>query len=322
MNKRAVEALIRSGALDGLGANRAQMLHCYEELVEQMSGRGGITGQMDLFGTEQVGFSYPQMPDLSVREKLRMEKETCGMCVSGHLLDDYAEHVQALDAFLPTSLFSSIEEGGKKDGDIVTVCGIIQERTDKTTKNGDPMAFCLLEDRGGVLELIFFPKVFAQVQGMIRRDVGIAVQGRISRKEEEIKLLVDRAVPLIPTVRFHKQTYQSPFAPISQPQRAVSAPVPAPQPKSEKEPLRTSNPDPTQERRGPVYLKVEDMEGKAFQKAVTLCQIFDGACEVVFYRISDGKYIKASHLSLDATDFVLSELRSVLGKDSVVLKQK
>lgn len=341
MNKRAVEALIRAGAMDGLGANRAQLLACCEKLVDRFSSRDGMEGQMDLFGGEQIGFSYPDLPDLSMREKLHMEKEACGMCASGHLLDDYTAHLQALAPIGLSELAESVKQGGLHDGDAAVVCGIINSRTDKTTKNGDAMAFAVLEDRSASVELVIFPKVLPTVEPLLRVDVAVCASGRISvREEDEIKLLVDRMIPLIPSARFHPETYRSPFA---APSGAASASSPRPsygsgsfsaqsRPPQYTKPLpavptaASAAPVPTgslQERRGgTVYIKVPDMKGRQFRKAVNLCEIFDGESSVVFYDGSEKKYVRAHHLSLSATDFVLNELKMLLGTENIVWKEK
>ncbi len=329
LHKRAVESLIRAGALDGLDANRAQMLRCFDELIDQFSSRGGVAGQMDLFGNEQVGFTYPDLKDISMRDKLRMEKEVCGMCASGHLLDDFSAHVNALSPSTVAQISIAVQDGSMKEGTAVVLCGIITSRLDKETKNGDAMAFCVLEDRVMAMELVLFPKTLASIDPLARVDQAVAVSGRLSVRDEEIKLLVDKMIPLIPDERFHPETYRSPFAQSAVQGRSTEGSYPSASapvrntpsvPRTAERPAASS---PSGDRRGgTVYLKVEDMAGSAFDKAVTLCQIFEGSSAVVFYNGKEKKYVRAHHLSLDATDFVLRELRGVLGEDSVVWKEK
>ncbi len=330
LNKRAVESLIHAGVFDRLDRNRAEMLADFEPLLDQFSSRGGVSGQMDLFGGEQVGISFPHLPDLPVREKLRMEKEVLGVNCSGHLLDDYAAHVDALAQPSICDLTDAPAEGDK-----VIACGIVTLKQNKTTKNGDAMAFLTLEDRAGSIEVVVFPKLFAEIEPLLHLDSAICVQGKISLRDDPPKLLADRILPLIPSDRFHPETYRSPFAtepavterrredvPVAPPPPTrVTPPAPLPQPAPPPVSPPVQTPDPAIVRHGgTVYLRVPDMEGRFFKKAHAICSIFEGTTAVVFYSKETGLYVRAVHLSLDATDFVLRELRSVLGEENVVYK--
>ncbi len=342
MNKRAMEALIHAGALDGMDVNRAQMLHSYDALIDQFSSRGGLRGQMDLFGTEQVGFAYPALPDLTVREKLRLEKEVCGINCSGHLLDDYTAHLDALAPISLSALRSDVGEGTWNGGDFVVVCGILVSRTDKVTKNGDDMAFAMLEDRAGGVELVIFPKVLPTVEPYLVTDMAIAASGRLDVREDGgCKVLVDRMVPLIPNARFHPETYRSPFAQEKGGARPSVSPAPMYAPPGQRRlPVQgdgssgasgasmsaarpagsASAAEAAPRQGGTVYLRVSDMEGAAMKKACNLCEIFEGSTAVIFFDEKKRKYIRAVHLSLYASDFVLRELEGILGEGNVVYK--
>lgn len=330
-NKRAVESLIRSGALDGLGSNRAELLAGYEPLIDQFS-RGGMQGQIDLFGAEQVGFSLPSLPDFSLREKLKMEKEVCGISCSGHMLDDYRNHVQALSPISAAELQKRIDEESAANGESVLLCGIVTARSDKLTKNGEQMAFVTLEDRTGGAELVIFPKNLTDCQPLLWIDTAVVAFGSLSLRGDSGKILVAQMLPLIPDTRFHPETYRSPFAvgqppsarrqreemPNRQTERAALTPSPSP---------NTLHVDSVAEPHGSidgvtVYLKVPHMQGSAFEKAVLMCEIFAGSAHVVFYDEAEKKYVRALHLSLDPTDFVLKEMKAVLGENNVVIKKK
>ncbi len=203
MNKRQLEALIKSGAFDGLGVYRSKLLLTYERIIDhyQQLGRTNIEGQLDLFsmglegGTSKEAFKYPDVSELSFREKLKYEKECSGIYFSGHMLEDYSHHVAKIS---PTEInaimaaFDEEDEGEKSfsDKQTLTICGIVTRRQSKATKNGAQMAFATLEDRFGEIEVIVFPKTFEQMGYMFAPDAALCVTGQLSmRDDEEPKLL-------------------------------------------------------------------------------------------------------------------------------------
>ena len=105
LNKRMVEALIKARAFDRLGVYRSQLLAVYERLIDQAAekGRNNLEGQLNMFALPELGggastsyVSYPDIPELTAREKLMMEREATGMFFSGQLLDSYSKHLATL----------------------------------------------------------------------------------------------------------------------------------------------------------------------------------------------------------------------------------
>lgn len=218
MNKRQVEALIKSGAFDGLGVYRSRLLLSYEKIIDhyQERSRVNVAGQIDMFsmlggedeGTSSDSFEYPEVDELSFREKLRLEKESSGIYFSGHMIQDYSKHADRIAPVKISDIISAFDEDSDSevmfsDKQTVIVCGIVTRRQTKTTKNGDMMAFVTLEDRFGEIEALVFPKTYESVGHLFVNEAAICVVGQISvRDDEEPKLLCQSAFQLDDNSRF------------------------------------------------------------------------------------------------------------------------
>lgn len=320
LNKRQIEALVKSGAFDGLGANRNQLLSSYEKLVDLQADkkRSNLSGQLDMFsamptneGFSVASFQYPNIPDLSLREKLMCEKESAGMSFSGHLLDNYAKHIESLKPTSMADIIASSEEGSPtvfRDRQIVMVTGIICRITHKVTKKDEPMAFFTLEDRYHELECIAFPNKYAAYAPMITTDSAVIIEGSLQFREgESPKILVNSISPLTENEKF-----VSPPSKESPPKKAVS---PADRPASAV-PARPAVPP---QKINKLYLRVPDMTSHLFKKADNLVQIFDGWTPVIYFDSSQKQYIPSDH-RITLTPGCYTELIALLGAENVVPK--
>ncbi len=205
VNKKAVESLIRSGALDALPGNRAQKLGVFERAMDAASKaqKTLAAGQLSLFDTAEIEAPPPPLPDFrpfSLADTLQMEKEVTGIYISGHPLDAYEGALSKLPVnarFLASLAEEGPEAGLAYDQRPVQMGGIVAERKLKATKSGNMMAFVQLEDMYGVTEVLVFPKVFERCGSVLEKDAAVLLSGKLSvREEEEPKLLLDRAQPL------------------------------------------------------------------------------------------------------------------------------
>lgn len=220
INKRAVESLIKAGALDDFKIFRSKMLAVHEKLIDNISSdkRRNIDGQTSLFATEELknpDVRYPEIKEFNKRNLLAMEKEMTGLYITGHPLDDYAQSLkmqttneiskifsvkETLDDTLETeisetNLFS--EEDSLKDNDRVIIGGILAQVNQKVTRNNTIMAFLKLEDLTGIIEVIVFPKTLDKVKSLCVTDSLVIVKGRLSLKEDELpKLICESIEPL------------------------------------------------------------------------------------------------------------------------------
>ncbi len=191
-NKRALEALVRCGALDSTGDSRGGML----QVLDSAAAWGGrmqadrIAGQGSIFdlgdAEESRPEQHPPVPviELDKNELLRMEKETLGVYVSEHPL-------QAIREQLRRKTDCGLAEAEKRrDGEVVTVGGIVGAVKHLTTKKGEPMVFMRLDDLTGSTEVVVFNSVYTAARDLIELDSVLVVKGRIDHKQEgETKLL-------------------------------------------------------------------------------------------------------------------------------------
>ena len=195
VNKRAVENLIKAGALDGLDGNRKQMMHVYALVMDNLSSekKKSMSGQMTLFDfaseeeKKDYEIKYPDMEEYSKEIKLGFEKEVLGIYLSGHPLEDYEEkwrkNISAVTADF--MLDEETNEVKIKDNESVMVGGMIVEKTIKYTKTNKTMAFITLEDLLGTVEVIIFPKDYEKYHHLLNEDEKVFIKGRANVEEDK-----------------------------------------------------------------------------------------------------------------------------------------
>ena len=193
LNKRAVEALIRCGAMDDFEGNRAQYLAIYESVLSSSSStaKNNVLGQFSLFENTNVSEDLPLLRDFRQKDKLDMEKEVIGMYISGHPLDPYREIIEKSTNINTNQIFEKYRENLLKYSK-VKVGGILKSKKTMITKNNKMMAFAALEDLFGTIELVIFPNVFSKYKDLIDDENVVFVEGHFQESEvEEPKILVD-----------------------------------------------------------------------------------------------------------------------------------
>ena len=191
VNRRALESLVRCGALDSTGASRMGMT----EVLDQALSWGGSehearsSGQGSIFDLVEEGTERPRhhapVPagEYEKAELLRLEKETLGLWISEHPLADLAAELKRkCDHAL-----GDLERC--RDGEIVTVGGIVSSVKQLTTKKGDPMVFLRLDDLSGSAEAVVFNSVYAASRELCEADRVLVLKGRVDHKEGESKLI-------------------------------------------------------------------------------------------------------------------------------------
>jgi len=191
VNRRALESLVRCGALDSTGASRMGMT----EVLDQALSWGGSehearsSGQGSIFDLVEEGTERPRhhapVPagEYEKAELLRLEKETLGLWISEHPLAEVAGDLRRkCDRAL-----GDLERC--RDGEIVTVGGIVSSVKQLTTKKGDPMVFLRLDDLSGSAEAVVFNSVYAASRELCEADRVLVLKGRVDHKEGESKLI-------------------------------------------------------------------------------------------------------------------------------------
>ncbi len=203
-NRRAVESLIKSGALDNLGNNRHEMLNNLPFIIDELddSRRRNLDGQIGFFdllnSDSDSGYVMKSFTEFSTNELLTMEKETTGLYISSHPMNEYSELIKKLKCDRITDIVNSDEDDDVYyDASSVKVMGIVNGITKKQTKSGETMAFVTLEDVSGSIEVIVFPKLYAKYSNIMNNGAGLFVGGRLSvREEEKTKIILDFAESL------------------------------------------------------------------------------------------------------------------------------
>ena len=193
LNKRAVESLIRCGAMDDFEGNRAQYLAIYEGILSSSSNtaKNNVMGQFSLFENQDFKEDLPRLKDFPQKDKLDMEKEVIGMYISGHPLDPYREAIEKNSNINTNEIFEKYRENLLKRSR-VRLGGILKSKKTMITKTNKMMAFAALEDLFGTIELVIFPSVYSNYKDLIEDENIVIVEGHFQESEvEEPKILVD-----------------------------------------------------------------------------------------------------------------------------------
>ncbi len=294
-NRRALESLIRCGALDGLDANRRQMLESLPFVMENLESvnRRNVEGQLDFFSDPESNLDtmpfLPQVAEFPYEELLAMEKEVSGLYLTGNPMKPYTrlhEHLGAdrIDRILAALADPSAEKNDYTDGQIVTLLGMIDKVQVKSTRNNTQMAYVMLEDMYGSLELVVFSRALEQVKPFLRTGQVVTVRGKINVKEEEPPVVLVSQMEVAPP------------------------PDSAPKPPAYSKPI--ANPG--------LYLRIPSLESAQWKRAEKILRVFEGKTPV-YLRLEDtGKLMRVpSSLWIMPEEVMIDELKRVLGDTNV-----
>ena len=200
LNKRVLESLVKSGALDSLGWKRSQCMDMLDTAIEygQKARRDRESGQKGLFAvlaesgeTEIPEPSPPKIEEWSMEQLLSFEKETLGFYVSGHPLNRFADEISR---FSEKNIAELTAEGKSVE---CRVAGIVTDLRTRRTKKGDLMAIFNLEDLSGSVSTIVFPNSYAQFESYLSADCPLLVSGRFEQEDEKsFKIIASDIEPL------------------------------------------------------------------------------------------------------------------------------
>lgn len=304
LNTRALESLIKSGALDSLGLNRRQLLSIVKAVLDDLDfeKRRNMAGQLSLFGGENTKkaneITPPDLQEFPLIELLKMERDMTGFFLSGHPISEYEWYAKRINSTRIGDIINADSGANILDGDRVHLVCIVSKYRTQVTKNNQMMAFVTAEDRSGIMELVVFPKVLSQFGSLLYEGSAVAVDGIVNLKEDEdAKILVNRVMK------------------IPSKESVASEPSVKPQPRNIQENNNSAK------KISALYLKLENMESEKFRRARNLLEIFDGNTPVVLYLTDSKKQLKAPpSLWVDVNEVLLRELKKLLGDDSVKLK--
>ncbi|MCL2697723.1 MAG: DNA polymerase III subunit alpha [Oscillospiraceae bacterium] len=192
LNKRAIEALIKSGAFDSFNHNRRSMSMVYEEILDKLSRSRETPGQLDLFGlagdSDSDVYKMPDIPEFENMQLLQMEKESLGIYVSGHPIEKYDSYIK-LYGFTQIGVIIN----NAADGDSISIIAMLVSKKQFITKAGKAMCFAEFEDKTGKIETIIFSDLYEKEAANLHTGSIYALFGSISTKEEEdAKIIVKR----------------------------------------------------------------------------------------------------------------------------------
>ena len=289
LNKRAVENLIKCGAMDCFGLRRSQLLAVYEPVMSWLANQSkrNISGQVSLFDSfedrdSDFSVQVPELPELDLFELLSYEKQTTGLYISGHPMDKYRQLLRSTKA-LPIRDITG-EEASVRDGETVTICGVVQTLTQKTTRNGGVMAYMTLEDDTATMETLVFPAALSRVEDLLIPGAVLAVEGRVSLRDEKAAQLVVNEVRTVEE-----------FAAANKPKPSLGKVSPCRK----------------------LYLKLPSEDSLEYLKARAILNMFPGQIQAVLYFADTG--LRRGTLCLPEA-VMLAELRQLLGDEAVVEK--
>ena len=206
VNKRTLENFIKAGALDSLPGNRRQKCMVAPEMLDQKNKekKSVMEGQMSLFDfaaeddKKNFQITFPNVEEFKKEELLAFEKETIGIYVSGHPMQEYEQvwKQNITAAAIDFMVDEETEKARVEDNSRVTIGGMITGKLIKTTRTGQMMAFITLEDLTGSVEVIVFPKDFEKNREFLEEEQKIFVQGRVSVGDDPVgKLVCEKLIP-------------------------------------------------------------------------------------------------------------------------------
>ena len=212
LNSRVLESLIKCGAFDKMGYKRSQLLEAAAPLMDSIAQnrRKNLEGQFDLFGggagesSASVLRLNTALPEFSRRELMAMEKETTGLYLTGHPMDEYREAAKACHAVSIGSILADFarEDGPQtfRDEQRVVIAGVVASAKTKTTKNNSLMAYVTLEDDTAAMELLVFSRTLNECSPYLKEGMPVSARGKLSvRDEKSPQLLCDSLTPLSET---------------------------------------------------------------------------------------------------------------------------
>ncbi|MGP1567730.1 MAG: DNA polymerase III subunit alpha [Peptoanaerobacter stomatis] len=281
INKKVVESLIKSGAIDSLIPNRASIMSNYESIINsiQLRKKNNIQGQISFFNNESIK-NYRQDSIVEINEfsheiLLSMEKDILGFYLSGNPLDKYKKIIDS-NVNINSVQIKEINEENTSISDIenlkIGIVGIINKiKINSTKKNNELMAFLTIEDLYSSVEVIVFPKIYAQISAYLIKDSVIFVKGRLSLEEDEDNRVIAESIQSIDDLEEIKK----------------------------------------------VYVKIDDFKNSPKVHLVENLTKPYGNAKLYFYDEKTKKVMVKDNMNIDYSDEIISRIKALVGDDNV-----
>lgn len=312
INSRAVESLIKCGAFDDMGYNRREMISSVKNVLEscEYEYRRSSGGQMSFFDNDESSETNEpvivRLEDFSASEKLAMEKETAGMYLSGHPMNQYEGVAKAIKADKIIKINNAEENHRYKDNDRVILLGVLSNVKVRTTKNNQTMATATIEDKSGSIEVLIFPQVL-NTNGRLVSDGNIVrIVGTVSINEDENPKILCNEIILAEKVA--EAIKNNSYTVGRESSRRENTKM---QKQSESQNIYTN-------RQHILYLKIDNLESETYKRVKNLLEIFDGSSQVIFKLSDTGQKFRAPRsLWVMLNEPLINELKYVLGEENV-----
>lgn len=281
INKRAVEAMIKSGAFDRLDLNRAQMLLIYEHELEIAGGdrKSTIDGQISFFGDSQslpeIKEEIPNVPELDLSVRLSQENEFMGVYISGHPIDKYKDILKGkVSADILKIRIASEDEANSslKDSMKVTIAGMIETMSVKITKRNEKMAIISVSDQYGSVDVLIFSRLFQAYGSALNKGNPIVICGKLSIQEEREPSILCEAI------------YSVHNAPVL----------------------------------SKLYLKIEQKNEEKIEKILKICEKYHGDVPVIlYYERTKEKKMAPEKYNVILSDEFFKEIHEILDNEAV-----
>ncbi len=288
-NRKAVESLIKCGALDGLDLNRRQMITVLPEM------QIGLFEVMEPDAAQEEGVTVPELAEFDHLDLLAFEKETTGLYLSGHPMQRYASLSDDLGCVKLYELLAATEDGTSryKDGDLVNVLVMVSEIRMRLTRNNTTMATVLAEDLTGGMSMTVFPKTYSEYGPLLRDGAVLLCRVRLQVEDEDRPRLIAMVLQECPS---------GASAPSNAPAPAANAPA-----------------APKQHKVNGLFLRFDSEDDPRLPEVDNLMEIFAGGPESVYYYFkSTARYVRQQRFgSIFISDSLLGELTRILGDGNV-----
>ncbi len=289
LNKRILENMVKSGALDGLGANRRQMLSVIDDVLNDLSSnkKRNLEGQIGFFdnsANSNYGIEFPNVEEFTTEQLMAMEKDVVRMYISSHPVLKYRDIIESNNIDQIGNIINREYDSKYVDGKKIEIIGVISSVLIKTTKNNSNMAFIRIEDLTSTMEIVVFPGILSEYSNYIREGNVVRIYGIIKSEDEgNIRIICQR---------------------ISNPEIS-----------------NLSNESSENSNRNGLYIKVKNKDCNDYKTVKLLLSIFEGSTPVYFF-FEDNKSLNLApkNMWIDLNDVLVKELKFRIGEKNVIVK--
>ncbi|MCL2513246.1 MAG: DNA polymerase III subunit alpha [Oscillospiraceae bacterium] len=322
-NRRGIEGLIKSGALDCFGFNRRQMLIMLPDIIDGIDSdkKRNIEGQLGFFSFQTENSpgaepTPPNVPEMPKKELLANEKAATGLYMTGHPMNEYKEASAQVNSVKTIDLTNDEQrrEKGYNNNDRIRLLAFIDTVRKKITKENRTIAFVTAEDTYGSVEVIVFSQKFEEYQTKLREDAVALISGRLSVKDDEASKIILEEITLCPSPDF----FDRPQAP---PREFEIAAV------NDKNVADAANTANINERKAAatnnkgLFLRFPSKESVKAEKAGEILLYYNyGDTPVKFYYTDTKEYNMETGITVDVNKKLLDSLGRLLEEKNVVLK--